>query len=688
MSARTREQHSLKWGLYLATMALFLLVPGAAFASEPAFTPAPGSPLAPSTGEPSSLAFSPKGGLLASGTSMFSVASSGALTPVGGSAPDPYAGSVAYSPNGTLLAAADKGGSTPSGGHTVSMFAVGSSGALTPVSGSPFTVGYQPTSISFSPSGSLLAVTAGPLGAPGPEGPSELYVFSVGVSGALTPVVGSPYSVSASQAMFSPAGGLLAAVDVNNGVTMYSVSSSGALAKVSGSPFKAFGGAASAAAFSPKGSYIAVSNFSGGVTMYSVAGSGALTPVGSGPFDPTLQTNAVAFSADGSTVAATVNDWEGVGAFSVGSSGALSILPGSPFATSAPPTSVAFSPSGLLSTTDLGSAFTVLAPSSASSATNWVGAFGKDGYDLAGWDGQSDAGDLPGVSVSLAQGNRYVWAAGTSDPRALPSPDGLTRTAATYYDNNQIQVKLTFHAAYTGNLRLYAVDWDSGGRQESVAIGGQSAIFSNKWGAFSKGQWAIFPVSIAAGGSVTIAVTRQAGANAVLSGIFLGDEGAPPAMAPTSAPQGNWVSTYGSAGYDLAAWNGSSDLSSLPGASVSMGQGSRYLWNASTSEVRALESPNGLTREAATYYDGNQLRLNLKFNSAYTGNLRLYAVDWDSHVRRELIGVGGQTAALSSDFNQGGWVTFPISVAAGETVPIVVDRTAGANAVLSGIFLG
>jgi hypothetical protein len=33
-------------------------------------------------------------------------------------------------------------------------------------------------------------------------------------------------------------------------------------------------------------------------------------------------------------------------------------------------------------------------------------------------------------------------------------------------------------------------------------------------------------------------------------------------------------------------------------------------------------------------------------------------------------------------------VTFPISVAAGETVPIVVDRTAGANAVLSGIFLG
>jgi len=45
--------------------------------------------------------------------------------------------------------------------------------------------------------------------------------------------------------------------------------------------------------------------------------------------------------------------------------------------------------------------------------------------------------------------------------------------------------------------------------------------------------------------------------------------------------------------------------------------------------------------------------------------------------------VNGQTAALSGNFSQGAWVTFPISVAAGETVRVVVDRTAGANAVLS-----
>ncbi len=55
----------------------------------------------------------------------------------------------------------------------------------------------------------------------------------------------------------------------------------------------------------------------------------------------------------------------------------------------------------------------------------------------------------------------------------------------------------------------------------------------------------------------------------------------------------------------------------------------------------------------------------------------------------ELISVGGQTAVLGEAIpTRATWVTFPISVAAGETVPIVVDRTAGANAVLSGIFLG
>jgi hypothetical protein len=51
------------------------------------------------------------------------------------------------------------------------------------------------------------------------------------------------------------------------------------------------------------------------------------------------------------------------------------------------------------------------------------------------------------------------------------------------------------------------------------------------------------------------------------------------------------------------------------------------------------------------------------------------------------VSFNGQTAVLSSDFSKGAWMSFPIKVTAGETVTIVVDRTAGLNAVLSGIFL-
>jgi hypothetical protein len=315
----------------------------------------------------------------------------------------------------------------------------------------------------------------------------------------------------------------------------------------------------------------------------------------------------------------------------------------------------------------------------------WVGTLGHEGYDLAGWGGSSDISQLPaGASLSLTQGSRYVWAPSTGDARALQSPDGLKREAATYYDPNQIRLSLKFTSAYSGNLRLYALDWDTTGRRETISVGGQTATLS---GSFSAGAWVTVPISVAAGETVPIVVDRTAGANAVLSGVFLGDAGAPPTVASESSPQGNWVGTYGSTGYDLAAWNGgSTDLESGP-ATVSLAQGSRYQWAASTGDVRALESPNTLTREAATYYDPNQIRLSVKFTSAFTGNLHLYALDWDTTTRRETISVAGQTATLSGSFTAGAWASFPVSVAAGETVPIVVDRTAGANAVLSGVFL-
>ncbi len=125
---------------------------------------------------------------------------------------------------------------------------------------------------------------------------------------------------------------------------------------------------------------------------------------------------------------------------------------------------------------------------------------------------------------------------------------------------------------------------------------------------------------------------------------------------------------------------------------MSLDQGTRFEWSGVTTDMRALQSPDGSTRRAETITFDSQVRIRLMFSTAYSGTLRVYVVDWDSLDRRETVtiddGSGPRTATIGSDFTQGAWISAPVEVAAGGTVGIVVSRTAGLNAVVSGIFLG
>ena len=287
----------------------------------------------------------------------------------------------------------------------------------------------------------------------------------------------------------------------------------------------------------------------------------------------------------------------------------------------------------------------------------WIGSVGSAGYALAGWDGANgDVSYMPNVSLNLVQGSRYQWVVNTADTRALSDPGALTRNAAAYTSSTQIQVKLGFATAYSGTLHLYALDWDKQGRREMITVNGQTDVLSSD---FSEGAWVSYPISVAAGSTVTITVDRMAGVNAVLSGIFLGEGGSLPAAPVSKEPQGGWVGQVGSQGYLLADWDGTQDVSNMPGVTATLAQGSRYQWTANTSDVRALEGPEGTTRNAAIYTSPTEIRMLLKFSSAYSGNMHLYAVDWDHQTRREMITVNGQTAVLSSDFGEGAWVSLP-----------------------------
>ena len=271
------------------------------------------------------------------------------------------------------------------------------------------------------------------------------------------------------------------------------------------------------------------------------------------------------------------------------------------------------------------------ADTAVSSATspqgNWVGTYGASGYALADWNGSSDTTNLPGDALSLVEGSRYQWSSSTTDVRALESPDGSTREATCWYASSQLELQLSFGAAYSGNLELYALDWEPDSRSETISVNdGSLAIETAALTSFNDGAWMVFPITVASGGKVTITVQLTSGPNAVLSGIFLGG-GADTAVSSATSPQGNWVGTYGASGYALADWNGSSDTTNLPGDALSLVEGSRYQWSSSTTDVRALESPDGSTREATCWYASSQLELQLSFGAAYSGNLELYALE-------------------------------------------------------------
>jgi hypothetical protein len=148
---------------------------------------------------------------------------------------------------------------------------------------------------------------------------------------------------------------------------------------------------------------------------------------------------------------------------------------------------------------------------------------------------------------------------------------------------------------------------------------------------------------------------------------------------------------YGADGYALLGWNASTDLVSLQNATLSLDQGKRYRWNSNTTSVRALEDPTQTLRRATQWFHGSSLRLHLTFTSDYAGTLHLYAVDWDGTGRRQRIyvddGSGSRSVYLNASFNGGAWMHFPITVGAGGTVTIRVDRVTG-QATLSGLFLG
>jgi 6-phosphogluconolactonase (cycloisomerase 2 family) len=212
----------------------------------------------------------------------WSIDSTGNLTAISGS---PYTeafmsgvggdggiNSIITNPAGTLLFLAD------TDSDQIYVFQIGTGGALTPVSGSPFSVPLSPVNLATDGLGKYLYMTNPDSSHVG----SEIAAYSIGTTGALTAVSGSPFitSGSASYSMWQvqgePTGKYLIGTtgrnaDINgaddDNLYVYAISSTGAITPVSGSPF--------ATQFSPYN--IAVQPNSTGNLVYSFSINDTLT---------------------------------------------------------------------------------------------------------------------------------------------------------------------------------------------------------------------------------------------------------------------------------------------------------------------------------------------------------------------------------------------------------------------------
>lgn len=179
------------------------------------------------------------------------------------------------------------------------VYQIGSGGALTPVAGAPFSIPFAPINLATDGAGKYLYAVNGDYTT---HTGSEIAAYSIGSTGALTVVTGSPFAYPMWQVQGEPTGKFLIGTSGNSAASgysgvdddhlyVYSISSTGALSPVSGSPF--------ATVYSPFS--IAVSPNSGGDLVYSfsfndtatafnapegyeISSTGSLTVVSGSPF--------------------------------------------------------------------------------------------------------------------------------------------------------------------------------------------------------------------------------------------------------------------------------------------------------------------------------------------------------------------------------------------------------------------
>jgi titin len=321
----------------------------------------------------------------------------------------------------------------------------------------------------------------------------------------------------------------------------------------------------------------------------------------------------------------------------------------------------------------------------------WRTAYGADGYDIAA-DTSAGNPKLPSyATLSITGAQTAVWAASTTDPRALQNSAGSSHIASTWYSSTSMSFNLNLTDGQSHEVSLYAVDFDNKGRKEQVQVidaGTGTVLSTQTLSSFAAGLYLSWSVT----GNVVIKVTNLGGPNAVISGLFFGGRSIVTSatfLGTDTTTQGKWHGVYGADGYDIAADKSTGNPKIPTYATLSITGAQTAVWAASTTDPRALQNSANTGSIASAWYSSSAFSFNLNLTDGKLHKVSLYAVDFDNKGRKEQVqiidaasGMVLSTQTVSS-FQSGDYLSWNIS----GNVVIKVTNLSGPNAVVSGLFL-
>jgi len=154
--------------------------------------------------------------------------------------------------------------------------------------------------------------------------------------------------------------------------------------------------------------------------------------------------------------------------------------------------------------------------SDATTQGTWKGVYGADGYSIA-----ANSTSLPSYASLTVTGNlNLTWDSSSKNVRALQKAGtAKDRIAACWYSASSFSFDLNLTDGAAHQIALYNLDWDRAGRAQKVDIldaATGAVLNSQSISSFASGKYLVWSVK----GHVTIRVTRTAGTNAVISGVF------------------------------------------------------------------------------------------------------------------------------------------------------------------------